>query len=1034
MSSKVKFHIYVLLLLLLTLVVIGFICKQNPYHIFSPTWAVHSLTMLFIWFLIMGAFVAYLVVKLHSTEELISVSLGRAREIVTIFDMGKRRFVYVNQAIEEIMGYTTDEVLTSDILPDLLFNDRHLFEDINNIGSLSGVRLLKKKDGSPIYLEHAAIPIHKKGHIASIVISSRDVSDRIQMVKALSATEKLYRDVVENSYNVIYIYDENGILQYMNDAIREHTGQGPQEFVGTFCLDWIYPDDKKAMRSILHQIQKGPLSFSFRMLAKNGVIHVSSHNSPIYDEHGIFRGAVAVAVNIERDLEMEIRLKTFEEKYHSLYNNAHVGLMTSKLDGSEIIMVNDIVARGLGYNKASDLIGCPSRDFWAKPEERERFAELLNTHNMVSHYYFEACCKNNSTRTIEVYACLNPFTQEIEANLVDVTDKMIADKWAHYQAYILENVQESIIVLDANGEILFLNRQAEELTKSSKAGLPRCSTDLLQALAVSESDFNQVLHDVLAGKSWQGEAVLYIDGIRHHFMHRVGPLQENGDISGIVVISTEITELVKNQEQAQAANMAKSQFLANMSHEIRTPMIGILGAADLLQGSTLDRVQRENLEIIRECGEQLLGIINDILDMSKIELALMELHPRDCNPKDIFTRLVNNIEPLVKKKGLQLKFEISTDMPALVRVDDTKLRQILSNLLYNAVKFTNRGYISFTSTIERESDLDYLAMTITDTGIGIPDFQFDNIFNPFTQVDNSTSRQYGGTGLGLYISKRYIDFMKGTIHLSSQEGAGSTFSIKIPVEIVFQPNTAQSPGTFDYERVVDKLILGFTPIQILLVEDNDLNQKIVCQMLTNYGFEVTIANNGLDCLRLLQEKHFDVLLMDMQMPVMDGYEATRMIRQYEELRDIPIIAMTAHAMTGDREKCLASGCTSYIAKPFKAEELAREIRQHFDAGTTLGHNHDPELNNFINELLPEFMAQLAEMVNNLELAFKDRDMQALKSISHDIKGTAGLYGFTDISNSAASIEEAAKEASLPGIRRALEELYRLYEQANTQAG
>lgn len=485
-------------------------------------------------------------------------------------------------------------------------------------------------------------------------------------------------------------------------------------------------------------------------------------------------------------------------------------------------------------------------------------------------------------------------------------------------------------------------------------------------------------------------------------------------------------ELEEARKQAQAANMAKNQFLANMSHEIRTPMIGIMGAIDLLAESKLADEQHENIDIIRKCGEELLNIINSILDMSKIELGLMELHPRICNLPDLFVRLVNIVEPMLKEKGLSIHLDISPDIPTLVRIDEAKLHQLLINILYNAVKFTNQGYISFTATTEEVDGVLWLSLAICDTGIGIPDHEVEKIFDPFTQVDNSASRPYGGTGMGLFISKKFVDMMQGSIYIKSQEGLGSTFFIKIPLEVISHLEVNQNVNPVYNDNYEDKLLTDFTPIKVLLVEDNELNQKIVSQMLVNYGFEITIANNGLECLRFLQEMHFDIILMDMQMPIMDGYEATRIIRQHEELEHIPIIAMTAHAMTGDREKCLASGCTSYIAKPFKAEELTQEIRKHFQGVCT--NNTDPELNNFINELLPEFMTQLEKMVDSLELAFTNRDLEAIKSISHDIKGTAGMYGFKQISEIAAAIEAAAREESFPRMKNGLNRLYQLYKQ------
>ena len=610
----------------------------------------------------------------------------------------------------------------------------------------------------------------------------------------------------------------------------------------------------------------------------------------------------------------------------------------------------------------------------------------------------------------------------------------------------LEKVQEIIALFDPKANrFVFINHALENiLGYTAKEALS--NNILLQILFNNQDrpfdDFRN-LRTTLSGMTQARRK----DGSPVYLEYVAIPVYRKGHISKIAISSWDISErvqmeqsltaseeihqeLIEAREQAQAANMAKNQFLANMSHEIRTPMIGILGALDLLAESKLAKEQYENIEIIRECGEQLLGIINGILDMSKIELGLTELYPKACNLPELFSHLVNIVEPILKEKGLSIRLDISPDIPAVVRLDEAKLRQVLINVFWNAIKFTSQGYITFTATIEEMDGISQLSLAISDTGIGIPDYEMENIFTPFTQVDNSTSRQYGGMGLGLFISKKYMDIMQGSIYVESQQGSGSTFFIKVPLEVISyaELNENINPGYNDnYE---DKLLTDFAPIRVLLVEDNDLNQKIVSQMLVNYGFEITVANDGLECLRLLQENHFDVILMDMQMPVMDGYEATRMIRQYEELQHIPVIAMTAHAMAGDREKCLVSGCTSYIAKPFKAEELAREIRKHFQGVST--NNPDPDLKSFINELLPEFMAQLEEMVDNLGLAFAQRDIEAIKSISHDIKGTAGMYGFRQISDGAAAIEAAAREGSFSRIKTCLDQLNHYYKQASVQ--
>lgn len=266
--------------------------------------------------------------------------------------------------------------------------------------------------------------------------------------------------------------------------------------------------------------------------------------------------------------------------------------------------------------------------------------------------------------------------------------------------------------------------------------------------------------------------------------------------------------------------------------------------------------------------------------------------------------------------------------------------------------------------------------------------------------------------------------MRGTISVNSSLGKGTKFLISLPVEIATKQAKPIKPVT---TSVNEDETIHFIPRSILVVEDNELNQKIVCEMLRNYGFDVTTAKNGLDCLQILQHKSFDMILLDIQMPIMDGYETAQLIKEDVNLKHIPIIAMTAHAMNGDREKCLASGCNSYIAKPFKAEELVEEIKKHLTSDIKVS-KHNLSNNLFINELIPEFINILSNMIENLADAIHNNNMEEIKSISHDIKGTSGMYGFNKISNIAAQIEKAVQDNSISKIQSLHQQLNILYQE------
>ncbi|SHG72650.1 Hpt domain-containing protein [Thermosyntropha lipolytica DSM 11003] len=604
-----------------------------------------------------------------------------------------------------------------------------------------------------------------------------------------------------------------------------------------------------------------------------------------------------------------------------------------------------------------------------------------------------------------------------------------------YQAHILENVQESIvaIALTPNNDIFYMNEQAKKLYGDLRKG----NLELLSTkLSLSPEEIEEIKKHIKSGQAYKIQKTLTVEGEKKLFLHKITPLHNHYYLEGLLIISSDITELVKQKIEAETANISKSLFLANMSHEIRTPLIGILGAVDLLEKSDLNPKQLENTSIIRRCSEEVLDIITQILDVSKIEIGLLKVVPQPCDLYEVFQNLITIIEPLIREKSLKLEVNLDFTPWAQVLVDPIKLRQILSQILFNAVKFTHKGKVTIKGKTICQDNNAFLCVDIADTGIGIPENELKNIFDPFTQVDNSASRSYGGTGIGLYICHKLVQAMEGTIDIKSRIGQGTTVSLKIPLMITDNSGKVQEtnnkPTRNDiYQHVIDNQIVFF-PRSVLLVEDNKLNQKIIAEILINYGFEVATADNGLECLSMLQKSYFDIILMDMQMPVMDGYEATRLIRQDEKLKDIPIIAITAHAVTGDKEKCLACGCSSYLAKPFKAEELIEEIKKYLSRQVKPVKISPLTPNLFIKEFIPEFLDTLGNMLEELDIIIANRDIDNICSISHDIKGMAGMYGFHEISETAAQMEKAAKLGAWETIHIMQQKLYALYQNAESQ--
>ncbi len=398
----------------------------------------------------------------------------------------------------------------------------------------------------------------------------------------------------------------------------------------------------------------------------------------------------------------------------------------------------------------------------------------------------------------------------------------------------------------------------------------------------------------------------------------------NAMLDEIAIRESDLRTALQSAESADASSRAKSEFLANMSHEIRTPMNGILGMAGFLADTRLDKEQREYVATIRSSADHLLSVINDILDFSKLEAGKLELEMSPFDLRRLVQEVVEILTPQATAAGLDLVVREDSRLPKEVLGDPGRLRQILTNLAGNAVKFTPSGHVMLEIELVSQTDDDILVrLAVTDTGIGIPAEKLAAIFEKFTQVDASMARRFGGTGLGLAISRQLADLMGGHLLVESREGHGSTFWLETPLRVSHESETHAPVPTLSARPVVAP-----TGLRVLVAEDNAVNQKVARKMLENLGCAVDMVADGREAVQMVGTLPYDIVFMDCQMPEMDGYAATEAIRRLPgDASRVAVVAMTAHAMSGDRERCLAAGMDDYISKPIKSVLLAEIVQR-----------------------------------------------------------------------------------------------------------
>ncbi|GAB5349693.1 PAS domain S-box protein [Alteriqipengyuania sp. 357] len=492
--------------------------------------------------------------------------------------------------------------------------------------------------------------------------------------------------------------------------------------------------------------------------------------------------------------------------------------------------------------------------------------------------------------------------------------------------------------------------------------------------------------------------------------------QADGEVTGYIGVSVDITERKKMEFELKEARLraedaakAKSAFLANMSHELRTPMNGILGFTDLLLSERLTERQQRHAQLIADSGRAMMRLLNDILDISKIEAGQMQIAIEPVDVRHKLLSCVRLLKPLAAQKGVQLDLEVSEQVPAHIVGDPHRLRQVVLNLVGNAVKFTHEGSISLHADVVSGASKPVLRIRVADTGIGIPADRIDAVFQSFAQAETSTARRYGGTGLGLSISHNLVELMNGSISVESKEGEGTTFTVTLPLVEADVPEQS-----FDNDAKVEPVEAGYTA-RVLVAEDNDINQELITAMGKRIGLDLEIAANGEEAIeRVIAARdggnRFDLVLMDVQMPVVDGLEATRRLRAAGiNAEELPIIAITANAYAEDIRACLLAGMQAHLAKPLKLQGL-REILKQWgprkpDASRTAADIQMPA------SLLEKYGDRKQKVLTTIEESLgvdriDEARLEELKELLHKLAGTAGLFGDDRLGELASSIEHA----------------------------
>ena len=894
--------------------------------------------------------------KNYRDEHLIrlSAAFDQSANTIVITDI-HGNIEYANPRFYEVTGYTPGEIIGQN--PRILkyehskIDYKDLWDTITSGKTWSGEFLNKTKEGG-LYWEIGTIsPVkNAEGQIINFLAIKENITQRKQAEEKLRKAKDFYLNLLEDFPVMVWQCDPKGSFNFFNQTFLRFTGRRPDQEMIVGFWENIHPKDLRVFTDSFYQSldNQTPFIVEYRLKDRFGSYRwVLNHGKPFKDIDGRYGGFIGTCIDIHDRFTVEQRLMDSESKYRRMFEDSSLGIF--KLDRKfSFVSANKAMASIFGYDNAVDFLmkinNTPADFFPNYNIEQQSMRELVKSPE--NRFVIEKEFRDKNGDKIHTVIHLRKVNERrhdkefyMEGFIEDVTLKKMAEQnlllsEQKFKA-LFEKSYDAILILNRY-EVIDCNQKACKLFRMEKSNLlgsnyltlgPDEQYEKKNARELLDSQIRKAMGGCAQNFDW----LLYRKGstfdaeisFARIFVHDQPMLQVIiRDVSEKRMVEKQIKQA---KEDAEKARMAQSEFLSLMSHEIRTPLNAVVSLTDLLLQDKLTSDQMENLSSVKVSARHLLGLIDDILDYNKIESGNIQFEETDFDIRSLVNEVFKTLGPKAKEKKINLLCKIDRKVPKILETDTLRLKQILFNLLSNAIKFTEKGYVHLKVGLKSQTEEgNRIVFEVKDTGIGIAADRLDAIFERFTQAETSTTRKYGGSGLGLTISKKLVELQQGEIYAESTVGHGSLFTFILPMKT----GVRKFPTSEDLPKIAKSEDLE--GMRILMVEDDKMNQFVGTKVIEKkWKAKLTIAPSGEEALELLESNTFDLILMDLLLPEMDGYEVTRRIRSGEESKvqnhEIPIIALTADAFNETRNKAYEAGVDDFVSKPFDYDKLFEKI-------------------------------------------------------------------------------------------------------------